>query len=381
MRYKYFAIWLLLMSATVAPAQTIKTDPSIKNVKLVDPKATRKTRALFLNLLDLAPKGILFGHQDDLAYGVSWKNEKGRSDVKDVCGAYPAVFGWDVGKITGEQNLDSVDFENMRKWMITAFKMGGINTISWHMDNLVSGGDSWDTTRAVAAILPNGTHHGMYREKLDLFAAFVKELKVGLFGTKIPIIFRPFHEQTGHWFWWGKGHCSKEEYVKLWHFTVRYLRDVKGLHNLLYAYSTDAFGSLEEYLYFYPGDEYVDILGFDDYKGIKSAADTAQFIKRLRQVVYLAEEKNKVAVVSETGLESIVVSEWWTQILLQSIKSDPVTSRIAYVLVWRNANKTHHYAPYPGHPSSEDFMKFKKDPFTLFEDNLPEIYTLPKKRR
>ncbi|MDN5211043.1 glycosyl hydrolase [Fulvivirgaceae bacterium BMA12] len=380
MRGKKLTVWLLFIGCGISGhAQNVKTDAALNTVKLVDPKATKKTRALYLNLQDIARRGVLFGHQDDLAYGVNWKNEDGRSDVKDVCGAYPAVFGWDVGKIVDDQNIDSINFQNMKKWIITAFKMGGINTISWHMDNPVSGGNSWDTTRAVAGILPDGTHHSTYRTKLDLFATFVKELKSGLFGTKVPIIFRPFHEHTGHWFWWGDDHCSKEEYVKLWRFTVHYLRDVKGLNNILYAYSTDVFTSSEEYLDYYPGDDYVDILAFDDYKGIKSAADTAGFIQRLKAVVQLAEEKNKVAALSETGLEAIGIQEWWTRILLESIKSDPVASRIAYVLVWRNANTKHHYAPYPGHSSSEDFIKFHNDPFTLFEDDLPRVYARPKK--
>ena len=56
-----------------------------------DPKASKKTKALYSNLARLAQKGILFGHQDDLAYGVGWKDRPGKSDVKDVVGSYPAV--------------------------------------------------------------------------------------------------------------------------------------------------------------------------------------------------------------------------------------------------------------------------------------------------
>ena len=49
-----------------------------------DPDATAETRALFANLRSIAPEAVLFGHQDDLAYGVTWKREPGRSDVHDV---------------------------------------------------------------------------------------------------------------------------------------------------------------------------------------------------------------------------------------------------------------------------------------------------------
>lgn len=343
----------------------------------IDEKATKKTKALYTNLKNLAGLGVIFGHQDDLAYGIGWKNEKGRSDVKDVSGSYPALYGWDVSKLGKPLNIDSVDFDNMKKWIKEGYKRGGIITISWHMDNPVTGGDSWDNTPAVANILEGGDKADFYRKQLDLFADFLNDLKAG-FGTKIPIIFRPFHEHTGSWFWWGKGNCTSDEYIQLWRFTVKYLRDVKGVHQLLYSYSTDQFDSKEQYLEFYPGDDYVDVIAFDDYHSIKSIEEREKLIYRLRTVVELAESKNKIAALSETGLETIPVNNWFTNNLLEGIKADETGKRIAYVMVWRNGRLNHHYAPYPGHSSTEDFVKFRKDPFTIFEDDLPNMYKMPK---
>lgn len=342
----------------------------------IDKKATKKTKALYANLQVISTQGVLFGHQDDLAYGIGWKEEQGRSDVKDVCGSYPALYGWDVSKLGNTINIDSVNFEKMKAWIKEAFKRGGVNTISWHMDNPATGGNSWDTTPAVSQILPGGEKHEFYKQKLDLFADFLKDLKVG-FGTKIPIIFRPFHEHTGSWFWWGRGNCSRDEFMALWQFTVTYLTEVKNVHNLLYSYSTDQFNSKEQYLEFYPGDDYVDIIAFDDYHSIKSQKERDKLVYRLKAVVELAEEKQKVAAFSETGLERIPVDDWFTTVLLDGIKSDETGKRIAYVMVWRNDRPQHHYAPYPGHPSAPDFVKFKKDPFTIFEDDLPKMYKMP----
>ncbi|MCE6997947.1 glycoside hydrolase family 26 protein [Saccharothrix sp. S26] len=56
-------------------------------------------------------------------------------------------------------------------------------------------------------------------------------------GNPIPNIYRPFHENSGSWFRWGAAHASPAEYVELFRYTVEYLRDVKGVHNFLYAYS------------------------------------------------------------------------------------------------------------------------------------------------
>ena len=69
---------------------------------LVDSMATPETVKLFNNLSKIAARGVMFGHQDDLAYGVGWWAEAGRSDVKEVCGDYPAVYGWDLGEVLKE---------------------------------------------------------------------------------------------------------------------------------------------------------------------------------------------------------------------------------------------------------------------------------------
>ena len=64
-----------------------------------DRQATPETRALYKNLYILIGKNILFGHQDDPCYGVGWKYIPGRSDVKDITGQYPALYGFDLGRI------------------------------------------------------------------------------------------------------------------------------------------------------------------------------------------------------------------------------------------------------------------------------------------
>ncbi len=344
----------------------------------VDSKATKKTKALLYNLHQLAPKHLMFGHQDDMAYGVFWKeSDVNRSDVKDVCGSFPAVFGWDLGKLgASDYNIDDVSFKKMRQWTIDAFKMGGMNTYSWHVDNFVTGGNTWDVGQnVVAAILPGGSHHQMYKERLDVLAQYFKSLKTGfIFKTYVPVVFRPFHEHTGGWFWWGQPHCTPDEYKALWRFTVEYLRDAKGVHNLLYSYSTDIFQHEEHYLECYPGDEYVDILGMDNYHDVKPENNPQELTNRLKMLVQIAESKGKVAALTETGLECIPEARWWTDRLLKYIQADPVASRIAWVLVWRNGSEDHHYAPYPGHVSAPNFIEFTQNPAVLMQRNLPKLY-------
>ncbi len=338
-----------------------------------DPGATKETRALFVNLLKYRDQAIMFGHQDDLAYGVGWWADDFRSDVHDVTGKFPAVFGWDASGIGTGRNIDSVSFQKMHDWMITVFEKGGINTLSWHLDNPVTGGTAWDRTRAVYAILPGGEKHDFYKSQLDLLAGFIASLKTSG-GTPVPVIFRPFHELNGSWFWWGRDNCTPEEYKNLFRFTVEYLRDEKKLHNLLYSYSTDKFGSEAEYMERFPGEDYVDLLGYDDYHSFSKASSIPEGIKSLRTIVNLGNSMGKPAALTETGLESIPDSLWWTRNVLEPIKNDSVARQITYMLVWRNFNTKHHYAPYPGHPSAEDFKSFEADPFTWFLGDLPDMY-------
>lgn len=348
----------------------------------IDERATKATKALYYNLHQLSGKKVLFGQEDALAYGVEWKTwHKSRSDVKDVCGMHPALVGWEMSKLgQGDYNIDSVNFQHMKNWMKEIYKMGGVNTLSWHMDNFVTGGDSWDVgEKVVKTILPGGTNHEAYKKKLDLFADYVRSLKVGfLFKKQIPIIFRPFHEHTGSWFWWGRSHCTPEEYKSLWRFSVDYLRNEKQLHNILYCYSTDIFQDEADYLEFYPGDEYVDILGMDDYHDLSVKGKSGDLVKRLRMLVQMAEVRGKVPAFSETGQEAIPEERWWTNRLLEPIKSDSIASRIAYMMVWRNARKDHHYGPYPSHQSAADFKRFSEDQWLIFEGRIPELYRFPK---
>ena len=356
----------------------------------IDPRATPETRALVYNLRQLARGPVLFGHQDDLAYGYDWVAEPGRSDVRDASGSYPAVYGWELAGLEkrAPKNIDGVDFARMRGWIAEGYARGGVITISWHMDNPLTGGNAWDTTSAVAAALPGGARHAQLVQGLDRVAEFLGSLRGrgrsgGSSTTPIPIIFRPWHEMTGGWFWWGVPHTKGDEYARLWQFTVHYLRDVKGLHNLLYAYSPNAAGppGPHPYLDGYPGDAYVDVLGYDSYfRGVPGPpGETDEVTQNLAWVVGQAERRGKIPAFTETGLQGLRDTTFWTARLAKAIEGDSVARRIAYVMVWRNANRAgrndeHFFAPYRGQASAGDFVRMKSDPLFLFEDGLPDLY-------
>ncbi len=342
-----------------------------------DPLASKQTNSLFFNLLKLQNKGIMFGHQDDLAYGVGWKYVSGKSDVKEVTGDYPAIYGFELGRIELDHrvNIDSVPFDSMRHYIRTVYDRGGVITLSWHLNNPLTGKTAWDSAPGtVASILPGGEKNKLYKSWLDKVANFIVSLK-GKNGEPIPVILRLFHELNGNWFWWGKDHCTPEEFKQLWHFTVSYLRDTKNIHQCLYAYNTDRFNSKEDYLLKYPGNEWVDVVGFDIYQRKGGAEGNAAFVKDLDHMLTMTEEiaveKKKIPALTEFGYAQVPDSTWWTNVFYKALDHH----KISYALAWRNAgfNKVgdaEFYVPYKGQISEKDFKIFSKKPNILFQKNL-----------
>ena len=87
---------------------------------------------------------FMFGHHDDPVYGIGWDGDSARSDVKSVCGDYPAMMSFDLGRIEiyGDKNLDNVSLDRIRQEVVAQYERGGMSSFSWHVDNPVTGKDS-----------------------------------------------------------------------------------------------------------------------------------------------------------------------------------------------------------------------------------------------
>ena len=328
-----------------------------------------------------------YAHQDDAVYGHSWKVEDvandplERSDVKSVCGSEPGIVGFDLGGIEmGDRaNLDSVNFDLMRRAAVNHVAKGGIVTFSWHLRNPLTGGDAWDISsdKAVEYVLDGGAGHGKFLEWLGRTADFFLSLR-DADGKLIPLIFRPWHENVGTWFWWGGKLCSSEQYIALYRLTRDYMTE-RGLNNILWAYSPNSDITAEEYFSRYPGDEYVDIIGMDQYENLGDPADfeseearfaaankyfTDRMSYDLKYMAEFAAEHGKLIAVSETGFEGIPYPKWWTDVLLETVSNYPV----CYVLTWRNAwdKPGHFYAPFEGSGDAENFREFYANENTIF---------------
>lgn len=361
------AVFALMASACSGSAK--------KEAAAADTTATPAAE-LLARLTAVASDGkTAYGHHDDTAYGHDWQYEAGRSDVLETSGQYPALMNWDLGLIEyGDSvQLDGVPFDFIRAEVRAQHERGGINGLSWHPRNPVSGGDSWDVS---ASPLHEGVQEGTavndtLRAWIGRAADFVLSL-TDADGRRIPVLLRPWHEHTGSWFWWGKDFCTPDEYKALWRMT-REVFDERGVDNAVWVYSPDKLTDSDEYGERYPGDEYVDVLGADAYHfgGEDGIADYYTRTRRqLDGAKALAARNGKLIALSETGSEGLPVADWYTRVLLPLLREYPV----AYVCVWRNAcdsvKSGHFYAPYKGHAAEADFRAFAADSTIVMADKM-----------
>jgi mannan endo-1,4-beta-mannosidase len=382
--------------------------PEVSRFNLVIPNATAETVSLFAAMQQTTADQIMFGHQHETTQGLSMSDFSGyESDTFNTVGDFAAVVGWDTLSIIKhlDQNGNLIASEgDIFRHVRLAYQRGSITTISGHFDNKSYAreggqtGSSWDNRVSVKHVLPGGKDHESYKGDLDQLADWLNTMTVSADDpTLIPIVLRLLHENTGSWFWWGKQQCTPEEYKNLFRFTVEYLRDVKQVRNVLIEYSPneDAGVNQQTYLERYPGDEYVDVLGFDSYGAPNDSVWLANVVRAAATVSTMAQSRGKIAAIAEIGISSGKIGNEeldtdWYGTLLSALKSDPDAMKVSYMLVWRNGSYNHFWVPYVGpynHGESAglaakiaesviDFQAFYNNPATLFNNDLAKLYQL-----
>ena len=386
MRRYYFM--LLVALAAVPLCQSCRGDgsagtepPEVKTVELTlaDPDATPETKALYSNLWAIREKGWIFGHQNDLLNGRKWRFDEGGSDTKDVCGDYPGVYAVDVASFMDgrEVPLQTLS-ENPHKLRTIkeAYDRGMVVMACMHLNNPLTGGDSWDNSsnQVAAEILKVGSATNVkFNVWLDNLAALAKDLK-GSDGLQIPIVLRPFHEHGHEWSWWGSTCTTAAEYVALWKFLVDGMK-ARGVHSFIYAISPAMNGKQTEsdFLYRWPGDDYVDFMGMDCYLGINNTT----FLNNLKCLKSVAEGKKKPCGVTEIGVEGFQVADYW----ITNIAAPMAGRKMSMLVTWSNkfdpmGTGNVYYSVFPGHPSEESFRAMYARPDTFFCEDLPDMYKM-----
>ncbi|TDP02383.1 glycoside hydrolase family 26 protein [Flavobacterium sp. 245] len=379
----------------VDPPVVVDTDPlttANASTYLVDANATKETIALFYNLKKLAKTKIAIGQQD--AFNSFYLEAGGDSDIKKNTGYDPAILGSDFMFITDKSNDGQASnwFYQQEQKIVsdakTAYAKGMINTFCWHLrepnkEESFYAADLTSEQKATAfkSILPGGANHEWYKKKLDKIASVVYNLK-GTNGELIPIIFRPFHEFDGSWFWWGANFSTPDEYKKAYQFTVDYLKSTKGVHNILYAFSPDnSYTTQADYLSRYPGDNYVDVIGMDNYGDFDNQGSNgaSRANSKLKIIADLAKTKVKIAALTETGYQVTStkppVTDWFSTYLYSALTSNSI--EVSYVMFWNNT-KDAYWVPNGTVSNASDFKTFSSKTKSALVNSLPKMYELPK---
>lgn len=396
-----------------AKAEAPKADElaplAMKEFKLADGKARPETVALFRYLSALPKAGkVIYGHENDAHHKMFRPEGGSNSDTKDITGTYAGLIGFDSLSFTGDElrltdveaNQGITHVQRMAEITGEAAEEGAIITLSMHMPNFdiaakkqkADGRVDFSNYSAhitegnvVNRILPNGDLNGLFNQYLDNVADYAHRME----EKNVSIIYRPFHEHNGFWFWWGKEHCYAKDFQDLWVYTVKYLRDTKQVHNMLYAYSPNGpFDNAAAYMDRYPGDAYVDIMGIDSYDDDQSGQWYKNMEMSLDVISKVAEKHKKIVAITEAGVRdggSLAVSgnkdkQWFSKVADIAVKHGA-----AYFMTWSNFEKLPHnfFAPYmvsktKGHEMINEFVDFYNMPETIFADGITDFTSLSK---
>lgn len=229
----------------------------------VSPNASPEAMRLLRFLYSIAGKKTLAGQHDFLGR-MSVVTDK----VKEITGRYPAVWGSDFGFSDERHDIDNIKYRvRLVDEIKKQYSSGAIITMTYHQANPVIGEPCLFQGGVISKLtdpqwedlITLGTEiHGAWQKQMEIVAGILKKVE----EAHIPVLFRPYHEMNGDWFWWG-GRKGPDGYIALYKQLFHYFTEHHRLDNLLWVWSPDKpWPGVED---FYPGDDYVDILGADIY--------------------------------------------------------------------------------------------------------------------
>jgi mannan endo-1,4-beta-mannosidase len=256
--FRIFFYCILILSI----AQTLHAQPALAPVT---PNASSEAIALLNYIQSISGKQTLSGQHCAPLVGSTRL-----SVVHRITQQYPAVFGQDFG-FSYPGYWDGINYrQNIVDEAIKRHNDGFIITLMWHavnpaMDEPVEFRDGIQnelTDQQWQELVTPGTNlHERWKSQVDVIAWFLKQLRY----AKVPVLWRPYHEMNGDWFWWGKK-TGDNGYKKLYQMLFERLVNFHGLNNLIWVYNTNEFKpGVDRHDVYYPGDRYVDILATDVY--------------------------------------------------------------------------------------------------------------------
>lgn len=320
----YVDIDCLILTAAATPIteDTYKVEPT-----LVNPNADENTKRLYKFLCDIYGKYSLAGQYADEGRASS-EYEK----ITAKTGKTFAVLGLDMGNYSlgsKAHGAESKTVEYAYDWYKNA---GGIVQLCWHWttpeDYAVNAGDQpWyssfykEGSKLDLDKIMNGEDDAAYQLLMDDIDNMASEL-ARLRDAGVPVLWRPLHEASGGWFWWGN--CEPESYKKLWNVMYDKMTNEHNLTNLIWVWNGQDPA-------WYPGDETVDINGWDIYAG--NHVDSSQS-GRFDDMATNYGTKTKLIALTENGcvMDPDKVFNDNARWLFWGTWSDPFTMKLGVVI-------------------------------------------------
>ncbi|ASR48673.1 glycosyl hydrolase [Paenibacillus kribbensis] len=226
----------------------------------VDSDASTQARELYSYLLSISGKKIITGQHDYLESPDELSNK-----IQKISQSYVGVHGYEMGAISGQSaDTEAEQRKNVVDSAIRWNRSGGIVTMTFH-EALPGRPLTWANVQAKVSqtefnkyVTPGTTQYNLLIADLDKVAVSLKQLR----DAGVPVLWRPYHEMNGDWFWWG----NKNNFNQLWNIMYDRFVNTHQLNNLLWVWSPNAPNSYTfPYTPKYPGDDKVDILAVDIY--------------------------------------------------------------------------------------------------------------------
>jgi mannan endo-1,4-beta-mannosidase len=250
-------------------AKRANAEPAPTNPEPVNPDATPEARELLKKIAAISGRFTLTGQQN-FASDLSRYSDR----VYDLTGKYPGIFGQDFGFSDGDEGNSFCGRPAMIDEVERQHRNAAVIALTWHAP-CPADDEPLTYERNVLAhmtdsswkeILAPGTSlYGRWVKQVDVIAGYLRRLKV----AGIPVLFRPYHEMNGRWFWWGGRpgeHGSAALYRQLYD---RYV-NVHRLNNLIWVWNVNSpgkyAGPIADY---FPGPQFVDIVSMDNYGRFK----------------------------------------------------------------------------------------------------------------
>lgn len=300
---------------TIKPADESLTNLSPTR-KLSNPNASDSAKRLYNYLCDQYGKHIISGQQEYCGshnYN-QWNdpdtyikdNEAEFEYLMDLTGKQPAIRGIDfLAYNTTFEWRDNAP-ERCIEWVN---KYGGIVTVSWHWNvptekgssdaafYVESTGNTPFTTFSVTNAVTEGTwENEKIMQDIELIAGELQKLE----DADVPILWRPLHEAEGGWFWWGAE--GPEPCKKLYHLLYDQLTNVYGLDNLIWQWTG---GTFETSANWYPGDDVVDMIGYDKYNAVDGKPNLSSIASTFYTLVQSTDGEKMVAMTENDSIPSL----------------------------------------------------------------------------